>query len=98
MSAQPSGTLAAGPWTTVGGPTATVATTATPSPAVSLRDGLKDTDVSPGFAGFAVTFVVVLVVIGLMLSMTRRVRRIAHSQDATHMVEAEVQVPDDRGR
>lgn len=87
--------LTTGPWSSQGGQQVFVATTATPSPEVSLHEGLKDTDVSPGFVGFAVTFVVVVAVIGLMLSMTKRVRRIAHSQNASHTVEAELQVPTD---
>ncbi len=67
-----------------------VAETTTPSASSepSLRPGLSDTDVAPGFVGFAVTFAVVIAVMGLMISMSRRVRRINHAKGASHEVSA----------
>lgn len=54
----------------------------------SLRPGLKDTDVGPGFVGFLVTFLVVIAVIFLILAMTRQIRRINHKAGADHQVSA----------
>lgn len=71
---------------------AVIRAAATPSPSPSLRPGLKDTDVAPGFLGFIVTFAVVAVTILLLLSMTRRIRRVNHVEDADHVVEADIRL------
>lgn len=84
--------------------TATGVGTATdPTPAPSSTDGtvtvptmrpdLEVTDVSPGLAGFLAIFVVAVAAILLMLSMTRKLRKVNHSQGADPQASA---VFDDR--
>lgn len=54
-----------------------LAAQATPDPAEpTLRPGLEPTDVTPGLAGFLVTFALALVLVGLLLSLTRKLRRV----------------------
>jgi len=81
-------------WVTQAGShlTAVVIGAATPSPTPSLRPGLKDSDVAPGFLGFIVTFAVVAATILLLLSMTRRIRRVNHADHADHVVEADIRL------
>ncbi|MBT1002393.1 hypothetical protein KIH31_07235 [Paenarthrobacter sp. DKR-5] len=51
---------------------------ATPSPAPSLRPGLTDDQVSPGFLGFIVIFFLALAVVFLIRSMSKRIRRVRY--------------------
>jgi len=83
--------------------TGVVGTATDPTPAPSSTDGtvtvptmrpdLEVTDVSPGLAGFLAIFVVAVAAILLMLSMTRKLRKVNHSQGADPQASA---VFDDR--
>lgn len=83
--------------------TGVVRTATDPTPAPSSTDGtvtvptmrpdLEVTDVSPGLAGFLAIFVVAVAAILLMLSMTRKLRKVNHSQGADPQASA---VFDDR--
>jgi hypothetical protein len=55
---------------------ATVALLATVDPEDGLRPDLEPTDVTPGVVGFAVTALVVAGLIGLLLSMVVKLRRV----------------------
>lgn len=81
----------------------TVSTATAPDPATTdgtatpdvpmMRPDLEVTDVSPGLAGFLAIFVVAVAAILLMLSMTRKLRKVNHSQGADAQASA---VFDDR--
>ena len=79
----------------------TASTTTDPEPATTsttpgiptMRPDLEVTDVSPGLAGFLAIFVVAVAAILLMLSMTRKLRKVNHSQGADPQASA---VFDDR--
>ena len=81
--------------------TGTTSTTTDPEPATTsttpgiptMRPDLEVTDVSPGLAGFLAIFVVAVAAILLMLSMTRKLRKVNHSQGADPQASA---VFDDR--
>ena len=62
-------------------------------PVPTMRPDLEVTDVSPGLAGFLAIFVVAVAAILLMLSMTRKLRKINHSQGSDPQASA---VFDDR--
>lgn len=68
--------------------------TGTPSPEIQvnqeeqLRPELDPTDVSPGLEGFLVTFGVALALVVLLVFMTRRLRRVKHSEGANQKVTA----------
>lgn len=70
-------------------PTSTDGTATVPT----MRPDLEVTDVSPGLAGFLAIFVVAVAAILLMLSMTRKLRKVNHSQGADPQASA---VFDDR--
>lgn len=70
-------------------PTSTDGTVTVPT----MRPDLEVTDVSPGLAGFLAIFVVAVAAILLMLSMTRKLRKVNHSQGADPQASA---VFDDR--
>lgn len=53
-----------------------------------LRPGLEETDVSPGLPGFLATFAIAVVVIFILLSMTKKLRRVSHSTGSSHRVTA----------
>lgn len=59
---------------------ATPETTSTedPSGVPTMRPDLEVTDVSPGLEGFLAIFAVVIVAIFLMLSMTKKLRKVNH--------------------
>ena len=63
---------------------ATPETTSTedPSGVPTMRPDLEVTDVSPGLEGFLAIFVVVIAAIFLMLSMTRKLRKVNHRAGA----------------
>lgn len=73
-------------------PESTEGTTTTPG-IPTMRPDLEVTDVSPGLAGFLAIFVVAVAAILLMLSMTRKLRKVNHSQGADPQASA---VFDDR--
>ncbi|MEO5316036.1 hypothetical protein PV772_18285 [Pseudarthrobacter sp. CC12] len=55
--------------------------TATPSPSPGengLRPGLSADQVTPGLLGFVMTAFMVIAVVALMVSMTRRIRRVRY--------------------
>ncbi|PFG32469.1 hypothetical protein [Sanguibacter antarcticus] len=67
--------------------------TATPEPLPSstqtpLREDLDEVDVSPGLAGFLAIFVVAVATIFLVLSMTRKLRRVNHRANHDSVVDA----------
>lgn len=56
-----------------------LSTTPTPGPGNDgLRPGLSADQVSPGFLGFLMTAFMVIAVVMLMVSMTRRIRRVRY--------------------
>lgn len=56
-----------------------LATSPTPGPGSDgLRPGLSADQVTPGFLGFAMTAFMVIAVVLLMVSMTRRIRRVRY--------------------
>lgn len=62
-----------------------LATAPTPSPTPSvgtngLRPGLTADMVSPGLLGFVMTAFMVIAVVALMVSMTRRIRRVRYAE------------------
>lgn len=65
-------------------------TTPTPGPGGDgLRPGLSADQVTPGFLGFAMTAFMVIAVVILMVSMTRRIRRVRYrAQFSTSQQEA----------
>lgn len=66
-------------------------TTPEPSPSSTqspLREDLDAVDVSPGLPGFLAIFFVALVTILLVLSMTRKLRKVNHSAHNESRVEA----------
>lgn len=64
-----------------------LAATVTPEPAVpSLKPGLTEDQVGPGFLGFLAMFFIVVIMFFLIRDMVRRVRRVryrAQVEDAT---------------
>ena len=57
-------------------------TTLEPSGVPTMRPDLEVTDVSPGLGGFLAIFVVAIAVIFLMLSMTKKLRKVNHRAGA----------------
>ncbi|MFY9635977.1 MAG: hypothetical protein WAL27_14745 [Cellulosimicrobium cellulans] len=56
-----------------------LSTSPTPGPGSDgLRPGLSADQVTPGFLGFAMTAFMVIAVVFLMVSMTRRIRRVRY--------------------
>ena len=56
-----------------------LSTMPTPGPGTDgLRPGLSPDQVSPGFLGFLMTAFMVIAVVMLMVSMTRRIRRVRY--------------------
>ncbi|WP_455836954.1 hypothetical protein [Pseudarthrobacter siccitolerans] len=56
-------------------------TTPPPSPGTNgLRPGLTEDMVTPGLLGFVMTAFMVIAVVTLMVSMTRRIRRLRYSE------------------
>lgn len=53
-----------------------------PSGVPTMRPDLEVTDVSPGLEGFLAIFAVVIVAIFLMLSMTKKLRKVNHRAGA----------------
>ena len=63
---------------------------ATPSPSPGgngLRPGLSADQVSPGLLGFVMTAFMVIGVVMLMVSMTRRIRRVRYRAQVSEAVE-----------
>jgi hypothetical protein len=52
-------------------------------------DGLDPNTVTPGVAGFIVTFLLAVVVILLVIDMVRRTRRISHRAAVNERLDAE---------
>lgn len=66
-------------------------TTPEPSPSSTqspLREDLDASEVSPGLAGFLAIFVVVVATIFLVLSMTRKLRKVNHRSRNESRVDA----------
>jgi len=73
--------LRAGVWVTTN-------TTPTPSPTFGSYTGDEDL-ITPGWIGFAITFLVMAATILLVLDMTRRVRRTRYRGEIRERLEAE---------
>lgn len=52
-------------------------------------DGLDPNTVTPGVAGFIVTFVLAVAVVLLVISMVRRTRRVVHRAAVNERLDAE---------
>lgn len=75
--------------------------TTPPSPAPGsdgLRPGLTAEQVTPGFLGFAMTAFMVIGVVLLMVSMTRRIRRVRYRAQISISREASEQQSLDEGQ
>jgi hypothetical protein len=64
-------------------------TTSQDTPVPTMRPDLEVTDVSPGLEGFLAIFAVVLAAIVLMVSLTRKLRKVNHAAGADHEASAE---------
>ena len=64
-------------------------TVATPSPTPSLGPG--EDNVTPGYVGFLVTFVVAVAVVLLVIDMVRRIRRVRYRAEIAAKLDAEQQ-------
>lgn len=63
---------------------------ATPSPSPSYGSYTGDPDlISPGWIGFAITFLVALATVFLVVDMTRRIRRTRYREEIRARLEAE---------
>jgi len=78
--------LRAGVWVTTN-------TTPTPSPTFGSYTGDEDL-ITPGWIGFAITFLIMAVTILLVLDMTRRVRRTRYRGEIRERLEAEAAAED----
>ena len=78
--------LRAGVWVTTN-------TTPTPSPTFGSYTGDEDL-ITPGWIGFAITFLVMAATILLVLDMTRRVRRTRYRGEIREKLEAEAAAAD----
>ena len=81
--------LRAGVWVTTN-------TTPTPSPTFGSYTGDEDL-ITPGWIGFAITFLVMAATILLVLDMTRRVRRTRYRGEIREQLEAEAAAEDAAG-
>jgi hypothetical protein len=73
--------LRAGVWLTQG-------TTPSPSPTFGSYTGDEDL-ITPGWVGFAITFLIAVATVLLVLDMTRRVRRTRYRGEIREKLEAE---------
>ncbi|WP_431277658.1 hypothetical protein [Leifsonia poae] len=62
-------------------------TAATPSPTPSGAP--NDDQVTPGYVGFIVTFVLAVVVVLLVIDMVRRIRRVRYRAEIAEKLDAE---------
>jgi hypothetical protein len=61
-------------------------TAATPTPTPS---GPSDDQVTPGYVGFIVTFLLAVVVVLLVIDMVRRIRRVRYRAEIAEKLDAE---------
>ena len=78
--------LRAGVWLTQG-------TTPSPSPTFGSYTGDEDL-ITPGWVGFAITFLIAVATVLLVLDMTRRVRRTRYRGEIREKLEAEAAAAD----
>jgi hypothetical protein len=78
--------LRAGVWLTAN-------TTPTPSPTFGSYTGDEDL-ITPGWIGFAITFLIMAATVLLVLDMTRRVRRTRYRGEIRERLEAEAAAED----
>jgi len=78
--------LRAGVWLTSGN-------TPTPSPTFGSYTGDEDL-ITPGWIGFAITFLIMVATVLLVLDMTRRVRRTRYRGEIRERLEAEAAATD----
>jgi uncharacterized membrane protein YcjF (UPF0283 family) len=57
--------------------------------AAENQDEFDPNDVTPGVAGFALTFIVMVVVLLLIFDMVRRIRRVNYRAEVRQQLEAE---------
>ena len=62
-----------------------LAATPTPTP----QPGFNQNSVTPGFVGFAITFLIAIAVVLLCLDLVRRVRRVRYRGEIREKLEAE---------
>ena len=58
-----------------------------------LRDGLTADQITPGLLGFVMTAFMVIAVVMLMVSMTRRIRRVRYREQLSDAAEAGLPTP-----
>jgi len=71
----------------------TTSTTPTPSPTFGSYTGDEDL-ITPGWIGFAITFVIMVATVLLVVDMTRRVRRTRYRGEIRERLEAEAAAED----
>src|SRR5690554_2324680 len=69
--------------------------TPSPSPTPGLRDGLEESMISPGLAGFLAVFAIALASLALFYSLTRKLRRVKYRGELAEAAAADDgEVPD----
>lgn len=71
-------------------------TAATPSP-TPAPGAPNDDQVTPGYVGFIVTFLLAVVVVLLIIDMVRRIRRVRYRAEIAEKLDAEQQTRRDGG-
>jgi hypothetical protein len=68
---------------------------AAPTPSPTGTPGLRidENAVTPGWVGFALTFLLAVVVVALVADMTRRIRRVRYRAEIRERLEAEAAEP-----
>ena len=68
--------------------------TPSPSPTPGLRDGLEESAISPGLAGFLAVFAIALASVVLFYSLTRKLRGVKYRAEAAESAEPGASAPE----
>jgi len=71
--------------------------TPSPSPTPGLRDGLEESAISPGLAGFLAVFAIALASVALFYSLTRKLRGVKYRAEAAESPEPGGPAPEPGG-
>ncbi len=64
---------------------------ATPSPTPGLRDGLDESAISPGLAGFLAVFAIALASLALFYSLSGKLRGVKHRGELAEAAQGDVE-------